>query len=102
MSGSIEFERADHAVREVIRLRRWMADVASWVAVTEEQVAETLERIAEHRSPLEAEQLRARADEARRCAAVERGLSTKYSMRGGDDDRADDADRDRAGQDRLP
>jgi hypothetical protein len=91
MSGPIEFERADPVVQEAIRLRRWMADVANVVAVTEEQVAETLERVAKHRSPLDAERLRAGASEARRCAAVERGLSTKYNMRGGDDDRADDA-----------
>jgi hypothetical protein len=90
MSGSIEEERVDRVVREVIRLRRWIAEVADFVAATEEQVADTLERVAEHRSPLDAERLRAQAGKARRCAAVERALSTKYNIRGGDD-WADDA-----------
>jgi hypothetical protein len=90
MSGPMEEERVDHVVQEAIRLRRWVAEVANWVSATEEQVADTLDRVAEHRPAVDAERLRARASEARRCAAVQRGLSTKYGMRG-TDDRADDA-----------
>jgi hypothetical protein len=98
MSGRTEPERIDQLVREVTRLRRRIADVADHVSVTEEQVAGTLERVAEHRPRPDAERLRARANEARRCAAMERDLSAKYKMRGGDDDRGDAADGDRTGQ----
>jgi hypothetical protein len=59
--------------------------------ITEEQVAGTLEKVAENRSPPDDERLRAQADQARRHAAKERDLSTRYNIRGGHDGRSDDA-----------
>jgi hypothetical protein len=79
MSGPTEKKRADHAAQEAARLRLWAAEVASSLAATEEEVTRTLEKIAQHRSPPDAERLRARADEARRYAAVVRDRSAKYS-----------------------
>ena|SRR5690348_11363738 len=72
MSGLGQEERSHRFEQERVTLRQRMAEVAVMVAETEEQVASTLEDVAEHRSPSDAEQLRAQAAEARQAAARER------------------------------
>jgi hypothetical protein len=59
-------------------LRRHIAVVAAAVASTEDEVANTLEQIAVTR-PQDAGRLRARAELARKNAAVERARAAQYS-----------------------
>jgi len=78
MSGLDHEERSHRFEQELVALRRRMAEVAATVADTEEQVAITLDDVAEHRSPPDAERLRARAEEARQAAARERRRAVSY------------------------
>ena len=78
MSGLGHEERSHRFEQERVTLRRRMAEVAATVAETEEQGANTLEDVAEHRSPSDAERLRAQAEEARQAAARERRRAASY------------------------
>jgi len=78
MPGSPDNERAEQTRQKWFRLRRRAAEAARSVAATEDRVAQTLERLAENRPDADAERLRAKAKEARRCAARERDLGAQY------------------------
>lgn len=87
-------DRAEQLARlrqERARLRRRMAEVASLTAETGEHVAETFEQIAEHRSPPDADRLRAEASVIREYAAKERSRAVSYGRSGGDDGQAERA-----------
>lgn len=86
------FDRAEELARlkqERARLRRRMAEVASLTAETGEHVADTFEQIARHRSPPDADRLRAKASVVREYAAKERTRAVSYGKCGGDDDQAE-------------
>lgn len=88
------FDRAEELARlrqERARLRRRMAEIASLTAETGEHIADTFEQIARHRSPPDADRLRARASVVREYAAKERIQAVSYSRRGDDDDQAERA-----------
>jgi hypothetical protein len=100
MSGPVERKQAegrrqehaalDRNLAQAARLRSQAAEAARSVAATEDRLADTFEAIAEHRSPQDAQRLRALADEARDQAVKERDLSVKYSRGGGDESQAEE------------
>lgn len=90
MSDPTDEERAHRLGQKEAELRRRMAEMAGSVAATEEKVADTFEQVAKHRSPPDAERLRAKARDARGYAAKQRDRAANYDVHGRHDGQADE------------